>query len=300
MAVGVRQTVLTAGRATYEHDWAKLIAPMLRSALPHLRCPFCAGGPVVVSSTNGSARPSTDRIDDATLICQACSRTTEVHERVWHAMADHAWSKTPAQISNVVPPTPQLYERLWRVRSLSLLSGRKFPVEEELAELVAALRPMPGQVFADVACSEGLYARTIAATGATVFAVDHSRPFLRRMVARAGDLPVIAVRAMAQHLPFVSGVLDGSAMGGSLNEIGDQSMAVAELARVVKPGGGVFSMSLSTATTAPGRVLQRILGPMGISVPTKEATLALFVDAGAEIVDERLDRIVVRVTARAR
>lgn len=132
-----------------------------------------------------------------------------------------------------------------------------------------------------------------------VFAVDHSRPFLRRTVARAGDLPVVAVRAIAQHLPFVSGSLDGSAMGGSLNEIGDQGDAVSELARVVRAGGPVFSMSLSTATTTAGRALQRVLGPLGISVTSVPATRALFTDTGAEIVDERLDRIVLRVTAHA-
>lgn len=286
---------------------------MLRSVLHHLRCPFCDGGPITVSSTAGPSRSSDDRIDNATLICQGCRRTTEVIDRIWHAMGNRTWSKTAAQISNVVPPTPQLYERVWRVRSLSLLSGRPFPVEEELAELVDALRPAPGgvgskipclsgtgRVLADVACSEGLYARTMAAEGATVFAVDHSRPFLRRAVEHSTALPVVAVRAMAQHLPFVSGTLDGSAMGGSLNEIGDQLGAVKELARIVRPGGTIFCMSLSTATTRPGRMLQRVLSPMGISTPTKEATLALFTNAGAEIVAARLDRVVLRVTAKVR
>ena len=274
--------------------------PMLRTVLPLLRCPYCDGGPIAVSSVGSADRRLDDRLDEATLICQACDRTTEVSDRIWHAMGDRTWSKTPAQISNVLPPTPQLYERLWRIRSLSLLSGRAFPVAEELAELRAALRPMAGRVFADVACSEGLYARTLAADGATVFAVDHSRPFLRRTVAHAASLPVVAVRAMAQHLPFVSGSLDGSAMGGSLNEIGDQGDAVSELARIVRPHGPMFSMSLSTATTTAGRLLQRLLGPLGISMASAPATLALFTDTGAEIVDEKLDRIVLRVTAHAR
>ena len=273
---------------------------MLRSVLDRLRCPYCDDGPIVVSSVVGADRQLSDRLENATLRCQACDRTTEVAERIWHAMGDRTWSKTPAQISNVIPPTPQLYERLWRVRSLAILSGRPFPVAEELAELVAAVRPRPGHVLADVACSEGLYARTLAVEGATVFAVDHSRPFLRRTVGRAGSLPIVAVRAVAQHLPFISGALDGSVMGGSLNEIGDQGRAVSELARIVRSGAPMFSMSLSTATTTPGRLLQRLLGPLGISATSVAATLALFTDTGAEIVDERLDRIVLRVTAQAR
>lgn len=237
------------------------------------------------------------RIENGTLTCAACGRTTEVIERVWHAMGNHTWSKTLAQLSNVTPPTPQLYERLWRVRSLSLLSGRNFPNDEELHELVEALQPGAGKVFVDVACSEGLYARALAARGATVIAIDHSRPFLRRVIHRAGDLPIVAVRAMAQHLPIVSGGLDGAGMGASLNEIGDQQTAVAEMARVVRPGGAVFSMSLTTATTTFGRLVQRVLAPAGITVPTADATVEMFERAGLRIDSRRLDRIVLRVAA---
>lgn len=267
---------------------------MLLALLPLLRCPFCAAGPVSAERTSGD---SDERIDNGTLVCAACGRTTEVVDRVWQAMGDHTWSKTLAQISNVTPPTAQIYERLWRVRSLSLLSGRSFPNEEELHELTDALRPEPGKVFVDVACSEGFYARALASRGATVVAIDHSRPFLRRVIHRSGNLPVVAVRAMAQHLPIVSGGLDGAAMGASLNEIGDQTTAVAEMARVVRPGGAVFSMSLTTATTRFGRVVQRVLAPAGITVPTADATVEMFEGAGLRVDSRRLDRIVLRVAA---
>ncbi len=267
---------------------------MLLTILPLLRCPFCAEGSV---SASRIVEGDDVRIDNGTLACAACGRTTEVIDRVWQAMGDHTWSKTVAQISNVTPPTPQIYERLWRVRSLSLLSGRSFPNDEELLELTDALRPEAGKVFVDVACSEGLYARALAARGATVIAVDHSRPFLRRVIHRTGDLPIVAVRAMAQHLPIVSGGLDGAGMGASLNEIGDQLTAVAEMARVVRPGGAVFSMSLTTATTRRGRIIQRVLAPSGIRVPTADATVAMFEQAGLRVDSRRLDRIVLRVAA---
>ena len=237
------------------------------------------------------------RIDNGTLGCAACDRTTEIIDRVWQAMGDRPWSKTLAQLSNVTPPTPQIYERLWRVRSLSILSGRSFPNAEELNELALALRPEAGKVFVDVACSEGLYARALAARGATVIAVDHSRPFLRRVLHRAGDLPIVAVRALAQHLPIISGGLDGAGMGASLNEIGDQSTAVGEMARVLLPAGAVFSMSLTTATTSFGRLIQRVLGPAGITMPTADATVEMFERAGLTIDSRRLDRIVLRVAA---
>ena len=86
-------------------------------------------------------------------------------------------------------------------------------------------------------------------------------------------------------------------MGASLNEIGDQQTAVAEMARVVRPGGAVFSMSLTTATTTFGRLVQRVLAPAGITVPTADATVEMFERAGLRIDSRRLDRIVLRVAA---
>ena len=139
--------------------------------------------------------------------------------------------------------------------------------------------------------------RALAARGATVIAVDHSRPFLRRVLHRAGDLPIVAVRALAQHLPIVSGGLDGAGMGASLNEIGDQNTAVGEMARVLLPAATVFSMSLTTATTSFGRLIQRVLGPAGITTPTADATVEMFERAGLTIDSRRLDRIVLRVAA---
>ena len=273
---------------------------MLGSFIDRLRCPFCEVGTVTLRTEDslGPQAGAGDRIDDGVLSCRSCQRTTQIVDRVWHAMGDHRWEKTPAQISNVVPPTPQLYERLWRVRSLSLLSGRSFPIDEELAELSGAVHPGPGKIFVDVACSEGLYARSLADAGAVVFAVDHSRPFLQRLVHRAGHRPIIAIRALAQHLPLATATLDGAVLGGSLNEIGDQRACLGEMARVTRPGGYSFSMSLTTATTARGRLLQRLLKPTGIVVPTVDETIALHEQAGLSVTGERLDRIVLRVTAQ--
>lgn len=268
---------------------------VLQSTVPLLQCPVCGANSIEVDAI-GVAHD--DRIERGRLRCRACGDITSVTGKIWDAMGPHSWNKTPAQISNVIPPTPQLYERVWRKRSLSLLSGRPFPLSDELDELVAALRPAPGMVMVDVACSEGLYARTLADHGAVVFAVDHSRPFLRRVVQHAGDRPIVAVRAMAQHLPIASGALDASAMGGSLNEIGDQASAIGEMARVLRPTGAAFSMSLTSATTQRGRLLQRLLAPSGIVSPTVDATRALFTNAGLTITDQRLDRIVLRISAR--
>lgn len=213
---------------------------------------------------------------------------------IWDAMGPYRAQRTLAQLSNLVPPTPQLYERLWRVRSVSLLSRGALTLADELAELRTVM-PTVG-IVADIGCSEGLYARTVAAGGPTVVAVDHSRPFLRRVRMHAGALPVVAVRALAQHLPIAEASLDGVMIGGSLNEIGDMAAAAGEMARVAKPGARLFSMSLVHAASRPGRLVQTLVRPTGIVFPTVARTLDLYERAGFRIDSHALDGIVMRIT----
>lgn len=231
---------------------------------------------------------------------------TPDEDGVIDAMAGRRALRTPAQLVNRLVPTTWIYESVWRVRSLGLLSGRPFPVAEELAELDAAVGAGPGTVAVDVACSEGLYGRHLAAQGAEVYLVDHSRPFLRKALHRCrkeGCLDrVTAVRALAQHLPFADGSVDAAVMGGSLNEIGDQRAAVAEMARILRPGGRLFLMSLVAAT--PGgtagrgvRLGQALSGPSGIVFPTPAQTVALL-GPDLRLVSERLDGVVLRLTAQ--
>jgi len=237
--------------------------------------------------------------DDGTVRCEA-GGVLPWHDGVLDAMGGDRPHLSVAQLSNLVPLTPLVYERFWRVRSLGLLAGRPFPIEEELAELAAAVGEVTGGLVVDVAASEGLYGRHLAARGADVVMVDHSAPFARRARDRAAaELiadRVLPVRARAQRLPVRTGAADAAVMGGSLNEIGDLRGALAEMGRVVRPGGRIFTMSLVRASSTPGRLLQAALGPSGIVFPTVEETRSLF-PPGVRIVEERLDGVALRITA---
>ncbi len=270
---------------------------MIEALLPRLCTPRSALSPVSVAEDRPVELRGTD-LFSATLVGPGGADPSKVVNGIWEAMGDQRAPRMLAQLSNVVPPVPQLYERLWRTRSLGLLSGRPFPVPEELAELDQALGDVAGSVIVDVGCSEGLYARHLAARGAKVLAVDHSRAFLRRADRRATRCGVAIglTRATAQHLPLVDGGADAVVIGGSLNEIGDLGAAIGEAARVLPPGGRAFVMSLVRATTGPGRVVQRVLRPTGIVFPTIAQTEALFVERGFSVVERRLDRIVARTT----
>jgi 2-polyprenyl-3-methyl-5-hydroxy-6-metoxy-1,4-benzoquinol methylase len=267
---------------------------LLHELLPVLRCPFCSANELTETMT--AARDE----DIVTLGCGNCGHSTEFSDGIWHAMGPHHMNRTLAQFSNVAAPTAHLYERLWRVRSLSLLSGRSFPNDEELRELTAALKPTNDRIMLDVACSEGLYGRELARHGATVIAVDHSLPFLSRLTKRCQDEHldrVLPVQAMAQHLPFTSSAFHGVAIGGSLNEIGDRQTALNEMARVAVSGAHVFSMHLLRAHTVAGRLLQTALGPSGITFGPLPETHQLFRCAALNVDDVKRDRVVVRISA---
>jgi SAM-dependent methyltransferase len=224
--------------------------------------------------------------------------TSMIDDGVWEAMGGRRAQRTLAQFSNRVPPTPQLYERLWRGRSLTLLSKRPFPLKEELAELNVAIEPVAGQIIVDVACSEGLYGRTLAASGAQVLAVDHSEPFLQRTRKHANDLrvSVTPVRALAQHLPFGDATADAVVMGGSLNEIGDQPAALAEMGRICRPGGRWFVMCLTSATKRGGKIVQTLARPTGIDFFSRDATVAMAESAGLKVTTVVEDGVVIRMS----
>lgn len=230
-----------------------------------LRCPNCTADPLTLLGPLYEG----DEIVTGALRCQFCGVQTPIREGIWDALDDRRLPLTPAQITNYLPPAARLYEPLWRWKALSLMSGRRFPLREELTLLRGLIQPRADRFYLDVACSAGLYARALAAPGAIVAGVDHSWAMLReaRRLARQGGLRISYIRASAQALPVVNGAAAGVGMGGSLNEIGDQHAALCEIRRVLAPEGRFFCMSLVAAQSAWGRGLQLGLSTGGIDFP---------------------------------
>lgn len=267
-----------------------------------LRCPFCVTENALQLHDQ---LPGARSIENGELRCQSCGKVSPIQNGIWDAMGARRPQRTLAQLSNVVPPVPQLYERLWRSRSLSLLSGRPFPLSEELHEMAAALGNLGSNaMIVDVACSEGLYARTIAASnlssGPVVFAVDHSRRFLKRVLERRGSGLVVPVRALAQALPFSSATADAMVMGGSLNELGDLAIGVNEFGRLSKDCAPFFQMSLIRSENFGGRLVQSFARPAGITFPTKSETRDLFERAGFLVEGVRVDGVAARLEGHRR
>src|ERR671921_2261034 len=69
-----------------------------------------------------------------------------------------------ANLTNFLPGAGRGYEPLWRVHSLSLLTGEPFPNERELEIINRLVRPVRGGRYLDLGCPQ---ASTPAASAAT-------------------------------------------------------------------------------------------------------------------------------------
>jgi SAM-dependent methyltransferase len=106
-------------------------------------------------------------------------------------------------------------------------------------ELARATDVRPGQRVLDVGCGTGALTTVLAAIGGPerVAAVDPSEPFVEECRAR---VPGADVRvAAAEALPFGDGEFDRALAQLVFHFVQDPAAAVAEMARVTRPGGVV-------------------------------------------------------------
>jgi SAM-dependent methyltransferase len=192
-----------------------------------------------------------------------------------------------ANLTNFLPGAGLLYEPLWRVRSLTLLTGEPFPNERELEIITDLVRAERGGRYLDLGCSAGLYTRSLAATlgdHGDVVGTDISPSMLGEASRRAHKLGVTTsfARADAENLPFAEASFAGAVCGGSLNEFGDPARTLRESSRVLEPGGRVAIMGILKAQTLRGRRLQRFLSTGGVRFFEPEEVLSLLDHAGLE------------------
>lgn len=110
--------------------------------------------------------------------------------------------------------------------------------------MIARLDPAAGSLVLDVATGTGLVARDMRARGARVVGADLTPAMLA--TARARGLEVTA--AQAEHLPFGSNTFDALTFTYLMRYVDDPAGTLAELARVVKPGGRIASVEFGVPT----------------------------------------------------
>ncbi len=125
-----------------------------------------------------------------------------------------------------------------------LSAGLDFLWRRRAARIVRAWAPAR---ILDLATGSGDLARTLARVcpGATIIGVDFCLPMLR--IARRKHLPHL-VQADALRLPFADATFDAVTIAFGLRNMESHERALAEMARVLRPGGQLLVLDFSAPT----------------------------------------------------
>lgn len=130
--------------------------------------------------------------------------------------------------------------------------------QEDFESLAVRLRPYvpSGGLFADLGGGTGDLGSGIArALDARVIIIDPTARVLRRVDAH----PLVSLTlASAESLPFPDDYFDALVCSDSFHHTRDQRRAAFEIARVVRPGGGVMMLEYEPTKTLT--IFERLLG----------------------------------------
>ncbi|PYE54505.1 class I SAM-dependent methyltransferase [Deinococcus yavapaiensis] len=165
---------------------------------------------------------------------------------------------TTAQRSNFSPLTALGYHA-WRARSLGLLSGTTLPLEREARLFLAHAKPRPGERWLDVGTSTGFYAGVLASAECDVLAIDISPAMLRAASARVRNDAIEWGLLNVEDSGLPSESFDGITVGATLGETARPLLALAEMERLLKPGGRLWTMYVART----GGEVQTLLSHFG-------------------------------------
>uniref|UniRef100_A0A5B7BCH0 Methyltransferase type 11 domain-containing protein n=1 Tax=Davidia involucrata TaxID=16924 RepID=A0A5B7BCH0_DAVIN len=209
-----------------------------------LACPICYD-PLI---WNGNPGFSVDSAPQTNLQCSTCKKSyfgNETHLNLTVASGAKEYGESMPASTEIfrLPLVSFLYERGWR-QSFSVWGG--FPGPEKEFELIKNyLKPVLGGNIVDASCGSGLFSRLFAKSGlfSLVVALDFSENMLRQcyeFIKQEENFPkenLILVRADISRLPFTSSSVDAVHAGAALHCWPSPSAAVAEISRVLRPGG---------------------------------------------------------------
>jgi demethylmenaquinone methyltransferase / 2-methoxy-6-polyprenyl-1,4-benzoquinol methylase len=117
--------------------------------------------------------------------------------------------------------------------------------------VVAAAAPRSGERILDLAAGTGTSSEPFTRAGASVVPCDFSVGMLRVGKQARPDLPFVA--GDATRLPFADAAFDAVTISFGLRNVVDVESALAEMARVARPGGRLVVCEFSTPTFEPFR-----------------------------------------------
>jgi demethylmenaquinone methyltransferase/2-methoxy-6-polyprenyl-1,4-benzoquinol methylase len=176
--------------------------------------------------------------------------------------AQHAMGRK-AHARRLFAPLPRHYDRV-----ATLLSFGQDPRWRRT--MVQAIAAQPGERVLDVATGTGLVARELVRRyGCTVVGLDQSPEMLAAARARLAADPTLAPRVTlvegeAERLPFADREFDHLTFTYLLRYVEDPAATLAELARVVRPGGRVASLEFGVPPNPVWRATWRAYTRVGL------------------------------------
>ena len=152
------------------------------------------------------------------------------------------------------------YERGWRQG----FAWAGFPgVDKESDLALDFLQPAYGEVIIDMSCGSGLFSRKFLASNRFpgVIAADFSESMLREarqyfdQDASLDPGRYVLVRADVARMPFTTGSVAAIHAGAAIHCWPNPQAALAEISRVLRPGGVFVASTFLTATAPLGQVL---------------------------------------------
>jgi len=135
--------------------------------------------------------------------------------------------------------------------------------------LVERIEAGPGSVVLDVATGTGAVAlELVRLKGCTVVGIDQSAEMLaearRRITLAAAAKEIRLVEGRAEKLPFADGAFDALTVTYLLRYVDDPGATLAELARVVRPGGTIGSLEFGLPPGALPRAAWELYTGVGL------------------------------------
>ena len=154
--------------------------------------------------------------------------------------------KTPHDVAQMFDGVAEKYDRTNTV--LALGQDRRWR-----RAVGAALDLRRGESVLDLAAGTGTSSEPFADAGVRTVPCDFSLGMLRVGRRRRADLGFVA--GDATRLPFADGAFDAVTMSFGLRNVVDVDAALAEMLRVVRPGGRAVVCEFSHPTWAPFRTV---------------------------------------------
>lgn len=179
----------------------------------------------------------------------------------------------------------------WRSSRLGLITDGL-----EQALLLELLGPVEDQMLLDIGCGDGALSAVLAQRGARVTGLDANAAMVAaaRRRAESEAVPLMLLKGKGETLPFRRDAFDVVLAVESLCFIQDAAQAIAEMARVLKPGGRLVIGDLGRWSL--WAMQRRIRGLLGNRV-CRAATFRSAAELGSSIEAAGLEVTAVRGAA---